>query len=74
MPMPRSGMSGTRGTRKRRYRSGSRLRRMRMPMHTRMNAKRVPMLVSCTISSMFAIAEKKPTKTPVRIVVTWGVR
>ncbi len=43
-------------------------------MHTSTNAKSVPMLVSCTISSMLATAEKNPTNTPVRIVVTWGVR
>ena len=43
-------------------------------MHTSTNAKSVPMFVSSTISSMFATAEKNATKTPVRIVVTCGVR
>ena len=72
---PRIGTSQSpRGTRKGRSRSGSRRRSTMTPMQTRANAKRVPMLVSCTISSMLAIAAKTPTKTPVRIVVTHGVR
>ena len=45
-----------------------------MPMQTRMNANSVPMLVRSTISSMLVNIAQTPTATPVRIVVTCGVR
>ncbi len=41
-----------------------------MPTHTNMKAKRVPMLVRSTISSMLVNIEVTPTATPVMIVVT----
>ena len=44
-----------------------------MPTQTRMKAKRVPMLVRSTISSIEATAATPPTRTPVRMVVTCGV-
>ena len=49
-------------------------RRIGMPRQTSTKAKRVPMLVRSTISSMLAKAATPPTATPVRIVVTCGVR
>src|ERR1019366_7163694 len=73
-PIPRTGVKGENGTRNFRGRSGSRTRRMRIPIHTRTKAKSVPMFVSWTTSSMFATAAKNATKIPVRIVVTYGVR
>ena len=50
------------------------MRRIKMPMHTRMNANSVPILVRSTISSMLVNIAHAPTATPVRIVVTCGVR
>ena len=43
------------------------------PMHTRTNAKSVPKVVSCTISSMLALPAKNATTLPASQVVTWGV-
>ncbi len=43
-------------------------------MQTRMNANSVPMFVRSTISSMLVNIAQTPTATPVRIVVTCGVR
>ena len=43
-------------------------------MQTRMNANSVPMFVRSTISSMLVNIAQTPTTTPVRIVVTCGVR
>ena len=45
-----------------------------MPMHTRMNANSVPMFVRSTIESSDVNIAVTPTKTPVMIVPTCGVR
>src|SRR4029434_9925480 len=73
-PIPRTGTTGTQGVRNARGRSGSRFRRMRTPVHTSAKAKRVPIFVRSTISSMLVNIAHTPTATPVRMVVTWGVR
>src|SRR5205809_59438 len=67
------GTQGTRGVRKGRTRSGSVLRRARMPPATRMKAKRVPILQSSTTSLMLLTAANTATNRPVRIVVDHGV-
>ena len=48
--------------------------RTKMPIATSTKANSVPMFVSSTTSLMFAKAANPPTKRPVRIVVTYGVR
>src|SRR6266850_296800 len=71
---PRIGMKGTQGVLNDLGRFGSRLRRTRIPMHTRMKANSVPMFVRSTISSILVNIAHTPTATPVRMVVTCGVR
>ena len=66
-------MAGTQACGMGAARCGSVRRRTRMPTATSTKANSVPMLVSCTISSMLANPAKTPTKTPVRIVVMCGV-
>jgi hypothetical protein len=68
------GVTGTRGARNGRGRSGSCFRSRITPADTSTNANRVPMLVRSTISSMLATAAMPPTTRPVRMVVTCGVR
>ena len=72
--MAANGTQGTSGVRKGRGRSGSRRRRTMTPAATSAKAKSVPMLVSSTSSLMLAMEEQTATKTPVRMVVTCGVR
>ena len=62
------------GVRNGRCRCGSRSLSAITPIATRTKANRVPMFVSSITSLMFANAAKNATNTPVRIVVTWGVR
>ena len=72
--IPRTGTRGTKGVRNARFLPGSLCRRTITPAQTSMNAKRVPMFVSSTISLILATAETAATTTPVQIVVTCGVR
>src|SRR3982751_5187166 len=68
------GVKGTPGTRNGRGRSGSvRLRKI-TPADTSTNANNVPIFVRSTTSAMFANAANVATKSPVRIVPTYGVR
>src|SRR5438128_362019 len=68
-----SGVTGTHGTRNGRGRSGSMRRRKITPAETSTNANNVPMFVKSTTSAMFANAANAATKTPVKIVPTYGV-
>ncbi len=69
-----NGTQGTNGVRKGRARVGSARRKITIPAATSTKANRVPMLHNSTTSLMFVAAEKTATSTPVKIVVTCGVR
>src|SRR5207249_2873495 len=72
--IPRIGTNGNRGTLKALGRCGSLMRRIMIPVQTRTNANKVPIFVRSTISSILTNIAQTPTATPVKIVVTCGVR
>ena len=67
---PRSGVIGLNGTLKVRCLKGSLMRRIIMPKQTKTKAKRVPILVRSTISSILVKAAIEAIITPTTIVVT----
>src|SRR6266581_694396 len=69
-----SGTHGTSGVRKGRGRSGSLQRRIKTPAATSTKANNVPILHKSTTSLMLLTPANPATNTPVRIVVTYGVR
>lgn len=66
---PISGMIGLNGTLKVRCLDGSLIRKIIMPKQTRTKAKRVPIFVRSTISSMLVKAAIEAMITPTTIVV-----
>ena len=67
---PKSGKTGLKGTLNVRCLVDSLMRNIIMPKHTRTNAKRVPMFVRSTISSIFVKAAIEAIIKPTTIVVT----
>src|SRR5689334_3997786 len=72
--IPRMGTRGTSGVLNPRFTSGSVLRMMMTPAHTRINANNVPMLVMSPTISPGTNAENTPTKRNKSMFDLYGVR
>lgn len=71
--IPSIGIRNPKGTLNGRFLFGCLILSIITPTETSIKAKSVPMLHKFAISSKLLIAEKKPTNTPVHMVVMWGV-